>query len=80
MTQTLASMMQDDFPLTLNHIRRRMRSCNVGAEVVTLLDDGSVARASAWVPASALEHSPGTTSATSSSTWPSRARVRSCTR
>jgi fatty-acyl-CoA synthase len=46
MTQMLASMMQDDFPLTLNHIRRRMRSCNVGAEVVTLLDGGSVARAS----------------------------------
>ena len=34
--------MQDDFPLTLNHIRRRMRSCNLGAELVTLTADGSV--------------------------------------
>ncbi len=45
MTDMLQGLMQNDFPLTLNHIRRRMRSCNLGAEVVTLLDDGSVQRA-----------------------------------
>jgi fatty-acyl-CoA synthase len=45
MTQMLEGLMQDDFQLTLNHIRRRMRSCNQGAEVVTLLPDGSVRRA-----------------------------------
>ncbi len=41
MTDKLQGLMQDDFPLTLNHIRRRMRSCNLGAEVVTLSSDGS---------------------------------------
>ena len=41
----LQGLMQNDFPLTLNHIRRRMRSCNLGAELVTLKADGSVARA-----------------------------------
>ncbi len=46
MTDMLQGLMQDDFPLTLNHIRRRMRSCNEGAEVVTLLPDGTVARIS----------------------------------
>ncbi len=45
MTQMLQGLMQNDFPLTLNHIRRRMRSCNLGAELVTLKADGSVARA-----------------------------------
>jgi fatty-acyl-CoA synthase len=45
MTQMLEGMMQNDFPLTLNHIRRRMRSCNLGAELVTLDADGSVRRA-----------------------------------
>jgi fatty-acyl-CoA synthase len=45
MTQMLEGMMQNDFPLTLNHIRRRMRSCNLGAELVTLTGDGSVRRA-----------------------------------
>jgi fatty-acyl-CoA synthase len=40
----LEGLMQNDFPLTLNHIRRRMASCNLGAEVVTLLEDGSVRR------------------------------------
>jgi fatty-acyl-CoA synthase len=44
MTEKLMGLMQDDFPLTLNHIRRRMRSCNEGAEVVTLLEDGGVVR------------------------------------
>ncbi len=46
MTKKLPGLMQDDFPLTLNHIRRRMRSCNQGAEVLTLQADGSVLRAS----------------------------------
>ena len=46
MTEKLESMMQDDFPLTLNHIRRRMSACNAGAEVVTLLEGGSVERIS----------------------------------
>jgi fatty-acyl-CoA synthase len=46
MTEKLMGLMQDDFPLTLNHIRRRMRSCNEGAEVVTLLEGGGVARIS----------------------------------
>ena len=36
----LQGLMQDDFPLTLHHIRRRMRTCNRGAEVVTLTADG----------------------------------------
>ena len=44
MTQVLQGLMQDDFQLTLNHIRRRMRSCNLGAELVTLTEDGSVKR------------------------------------
>jgi fatty-acyl-CoA synthase len=44
LTQVLEGLMQNDFPLTLNHIRRRMASCNLGAEVVTLLEDGSVRR------------------------------------
>jgi fatty-acyl-CoA synthase len=47
MTQMLQGLMQDDFPLTLNHLRRRLGTCNQGAEVVTLNDDGaSVTRAS----------------------------------
>ncbi len=45
MTQMLEGLMQNDFPLTLNHIRRRMRSCNLDAELVTLTADGSVRRA-----------------------------------
>jgi fatty-acyl-CoA synthase len=47
MTQMLDGLMQDDFPLTLNHLRRRLGTCNHGAEVVTLAADGSsVTRAS----------------------------------
>src|SRR5580700_1367160 len=46
MTQMLMGLMQDDFALTLNHIRGRLRSCNTGAELLTLQPDGSVARAS----------------------------------
>src|SRR2546430_2688638 len=44
MTDLLRGLMQDDFPLTLDHIRRRVRSCNLGAEVVTLTPDGGVER------------------------------------
>ena len=44
MTQMLHGLMQDDFPLTLNHIRGRLSSCNHGAEVVTLAADGSTVR------------------------------------
>jgi len=47
MTQMLEGLMQNDFPLTLNHIRGRLATCNHGAEVVTLGADGSsVQRAS----------------------------------
>jgi fatty-acyl-CoA synthase len=37
----LEGLMQNDFPLTLNHIRRRLGNGNHGSEVVTLADDGS---------------------------------------
>ena len=43
-TETLHGLMQNDFQLTLDHIRRRMQSVNEGAEVVTLQPDGSVQR------------------------------------
>jgi fatty-acyl-CoA synthase len=46
MTSALQGLMQDDFPLTLHHIRRRMRSCSPGAQVVTLTPTGEVQRAS----------------------------------
>jgi fatty-acyl-CoA synthase len=47
MTQMLEGLMQNDFPLTLNHIRGRLAAGNHGAEVVTLSPDGaSVTRAS----------------------------------
>jgi fatty-acyl-CoA synthase len=39
-------LMQDDFQLNLHHVRRRMRSCHPGAEIVTLNSAGAVARAS----------------------------------
>src|SRR6195256_1960757 len=45
MSQMLQGLMQDDFPLTLNHILHRVRSCNHGAELVTLTPDGTVERA-----------------------------------
>jgi fatty-acyl-CoA synthase len=41
MTPVLEGLMQNDFPLTLNHIRRRLAHGNHGSEVVTLADDGS---------------------------------------
>src|SRR5882762_3901677 len=46
MNSALRGLMQDDFPLTLHHIRRRMRSVSPGAEVVTLTPTGAVQRAS----------------------------------
>jgi fatty-acyl-CoA synthase len=41
----LQGLMQDDFPLTLQHIRRRMSSCGPEAQVATLTDTGTVRRA-----------------------------------
>src|SRR5690242_13615985 len=38
--------MQDDFPLTLNHIRRRMGSCNHGAQVISVTPERELVRAS----------------------------------
>ncbi|HEY2766914.1 MAG TPA: long-chain fatty acid--CoA ligase [Solirubrobacteraceae bacterium] len=38
----LEGLMQDDFPLTLAHVRRRMRDCHPDAQVVTLTDGGTV--------------------------------------
>src|SRR5450759_4567003 len=46
MSTVLAGLMQDDFPLTLHHIRRRMRSHSPSAEVATLTPAGTVERAS----------------------------------
>src|SRR5271169_4192334 len=45
MNQALQGLMQDDFPLTLQHIRRRLRY-GPEAEVVTLADSGARRRAS----------------------------------
>src|ERR1700693_68095 len=45
MTEMLTGLMQDDFPLTLSHVLHRVRSCNYGAEIVTLMPDGGVQRA-----------------------------------
>ena len=46
MSDLLPGMMQDDFQLTLNHIRRRMRRCNHGAEVVSVTPQKTVERLS----------------------------------
>jgi fatty-acyl-CoA synthase len=46
MTQMLPSLMQDDFPLTLHHIRRALRANRPDATVATLSDPGVVQRAS----------------------------------
>jgi fatty-acyl-CoA synthase len=46
MTQLLRGLMQDDFPLNLQHIRRRLRSHSPSAEVATLTPAGTVERAS----------------------------------
>jgi fatty-acyl-CoA synthase len=45
MSAALSGLMQDDFPLTLQHIRRRMRSGRPQASVVTLHEPGVVSRA-----------------------------------
>jgi fatty-acyl-CoA synthase len=42
----LRGLMQDDFALTLHHIRRRMTSCSADASVLTLREPGVVERAS----------------------------------
>jgi fatty-acyl-CoA synthase len=41
---TLPGLMQDDFQLTLHHIRRRMKACSPEAEVSTLAEPGVVTR------------------------------------
>jgi fatty-acyl-CoA synthase len=38
----LEGLMQDDFPLTLQHVRRRMRDCHPRAQVATLTEGGTV--------------------------------------
>jgi acyl-CoA synthetase (AMP-forming)/AMP-acid ligase II len=45
-TRALDGLMQDDFPLNLHHLRRRMRSCTPDSQVVTLTESGAVERAS----------------------------------
>jgi fatty-acyl-CoA synthase len=42
----LQGLMQDDFPLTLHHIRRAMRTSSPDANVVTVIEPGTVERAS----------------------------------
>jgi fatty-acyl-CoA synthase len=45
MSQLLEGLMQDDFPLSLNHILRRMRSCSPDKEIVTLTTSDRTERA-----------------------------------
>jgi fatty-acyl-CoA synthase len=45
MTEMLEGLMQNDFPLTVEHIRRRLGTCSPDTEVVTLIEPGSVERA-----------------------------------
>jgi fatty-acyl-CoA synthase len=44
MSGALQGLMQDDFPLTLHHIRRRMLSCSPDAQILTLAEPGNVKR------------------------------------
>jgi fatty-acyl-CoA synthase len=44
MSGALQGLMQDDFPLTLDHIRRRMLSCSPDAQILTLAEPGNVKR------------------------------------
>src|SRR2546430_13667931 len=44
MNSALQGLMQDDFPLTLHHIRRRMGCVSPDAQVTTLAPSGSVRR------------------------------------
>ncbi len=46
MSELLQGLMQDDFPLTLQHIRRRLSVCGPQTEVVTLAAPDTVRRAS----------------------------------
>jgi fatty-acyl-CoA synthase len=46
MSGALPGLMQDDFPLTLHHIRRRMSASSPDASVLTLAQPGTVERAS----------------------------------
>ena len=46
MSASLHGLMQDDLPLTLHHIRARMRACSPDAQVVSVVEPGSVERAS----------------------------------
>src|SRR5262249_6266838 len=45
MTLVLPGLMQDDFPLTLQHIRRRLCASSPDSEVLTLTEAGTVDRA-----------------------------------
>jgi fatty-acyl-CoA synthase len=45
MSGALQGLMQDDFPLTLDHIRRRMTTGSPNAQVLTLAEPGVVQRA-----------------------------------
>ena len=54
--------MQDDFPLTLQHARRRMRDCHPSAQVSTLTPDGAVRARASGRSASASTASPGRSS------------------
>jgi fatty-acyl-CoA synthase len=45
MSGALPGLMQDDFPLTLHHIRRRLSTSSPDASVITLAQPGSVERA-----------------------------------
>ena len=42
MNGPIQGLMQDDFPLTLQHARRRMRDCHPSAQVSTMTPDGVV--------------------------------------
>jgi fatty-acyl-CoA synthase len=42
MSESLPGLMQDDFPLTLHHLRRRMTACSPGAKGLTLAEPGRV--------------------------------------
>src|SRR5437879_2350172 len=44
MSAPLLSLMQDDYPLTLHHLRRRMRTARPDAKVITLHEPGVLQR------------------------------------
>jgi fatty-acyl-CoA synthase len=45
MSAALQGLMQDDFPLTLHHIRRRMATCSPDARVLSVVQPGNVEEA-----------------------------------